>query len=46
MSLFEAMEEVIRCPVCGGRMELQSQGIGDYPYFECLECGFCHEVRR
>ena len=45
MSLFDAMEEVIKCPRCGSAMEKQSRGPGDFPWLLCPACGLCIDVR-
>lgn len=47
MSLFDAMDAIVRCPRCGTPMIMQSEGPGDFPYLECpnQKCGICLEVR-
>ena len=47
MSLFDAMDNIIRCPRCGTPMIMQAEGPGDFPYLECpnQKCGVCLEVR-
>ena len=45
MSLFDAMDNIVRCPRCQTPMLMQSEGPGDFPYLECPYCGVCLDVR-
>ena len=45
MSLFDAMDQIVRCPRCATPMLMQNLGPGDLPYLECPKCGVCLEVR-
>lgn len=45
VSLFDAMDAIVRCPRCGAPMLMQSEGPGDFPYLECPYCGVCLDVR-
>lgn len=45
MSLFDAMDCIVRCPRCATPMLMQNLGPGDLPYLECPKCGVCLEVR-